>query len=309
MSRKYSWRRYRAQKSWGNAAVTPTQAENAVEQATDSLADLTLAQSRAERIQIALQTVATPPPGQTVTAFTGGSPLIQHVRDNSIINEAVLSNLATVDLGVGAPPATGYSASFPANTGSGSTLVRGEISVTAMELSSASRGTTDLPNISGIGSGFDMKQEAADTTTYVNAYTDISQTRSVRVKTSLTGGGTNNDQPTFVTQPMSDADYLLLGIWLTVPDADTSMAKMGAFAYAGRAIPTTIDDLPLYDPNDRDLANDTELNMKNTGVDAVSFGITDFVDDNKDLNATYRGKVVGAYLVGGKQPTSRRASN
>ncbi len=287
-----------------NAATTPAQAETALADARAALEDLLTAQTGVESIQIALQMPATPPPGQTVTDFTGGSPLIQHVRDNSIINEAVLSNLPNdtprATLAVGVADGTTYVSSFPANTTTDGRTVIGELRVTAESISSVTRGTTALPSISGIGSGFDMKQEAADTTTYVNAYTDISQTRSVRVKTSLTGSGTNGDQPTFTEQEMADSDYLLLGIWLTVPSADTRAAKMGAFAYAGRAIPTTIDNLPLYDPNDPDLETDTELNMKNTSDDAVSFGITDFVDDNKDLNATYRGKVVGAYLVGGK---------
>ena len=279
-----------------NAATTPAQAEMALAEARAALADLTLAQSGAESIQIALQTVATPPPGQTVTAFTGGSPLIQHVRDNSIINEAVLMNLVATDLDVGTTTPETNASSFPVDSkGTDGKTIRGELSVTARSLSSTIRGTTDLPSISGIGSGFDMKMENG-TTTYVNAYTDISKARNVRIKTEVDGDDTRDgNQPTFDTQPMSDADYLLLGIWLTVPDADTSGAKMGAFAYGSRSL-VPITDLPKYDPNDPD------IDQADLGADAdsVSFRIIDFVDDNKDLTATYRGKVTGAFLADGK---------
>ena len=289
-----------------NAATTPELAEMALADAVAELADLTLAQSGAESIQIALQTAATPPPGQTQTvtdetALTNNSSLIQHVRDNSIINEAVLdeSNFVSDNLNVAVTDATNAS-SFPVDSkGADGKTIRGELSVTARSLSSTTRGTTDLPKISGIRSGFsgfDMKQEAGGTTTYVNAYTDISKATNVKIKMLVDGDPDKvGNQPTFETQPMSDADYLLLGIWLTVPATDTSDAKMGAFAYGSRDL-SDISGLPKYDPNDKDI-DQSDLD-DDSGK--VSFGITDFVDEDKDLIADYSGKVTGAFLAGDK---------
>ncbi len=283
-----------------NSATTAAQAEAAVITAMTAYDALVAAQSSLVAILSEVESPTTPtPPVQQPTddiQFTGGSPLIQHVRNNSIINEAVLSNLAPADLEVGPTSATN-GASFPVDTGTGSTAMRGELSVTARSLSSVARGTTALPSISTLGSGFDMKGESGGTTTYVNAYTDISKATNVRVKTEVDGDSvTSGNQPTFEIQPMSDADYLLLGIWLTVPSTDTSMAKMGAFAYGSRNL-ASISDLPKYDPNDPDLEQ-AELDASTDS--AVPFGITDFVAANQDLSATYTGKVTGAYLVGGK---------
>ena len=291
--------------SRANSATTPAQAEAAVITATTAYSTLLTAQSNLASIldEIGSPTTPTRPVEQPTDEieFTGGSPLIQHIRNNSIINEAVVTNLAGADLTVGVPTdATMYAASFPADTTTAGRTVRGELSVTAitaMSLSSVSRGTTELPSISTLGSGFDMKGESSGTTTYVNAYTDISKAQNVRVKTQVDGDDTTDgNQPTFETRPIPDADYLLLGIWLTVPDANTSTAKMGAFAYGSRDL-SSISDLPKYDPNDPDI-DQADL-VANTDS-PVSFGITDFVDDNKDLSVTYRGKVTGAYLVGGK---------
>ena len=77
-----------------NAAnVTPELAESELAKARASHGDLEDAQMLVENIQIALQTPATPPPGQTVTdvgVLTNNSTLIQHVR----ANEAPLRRIA-----------------------------------------------------------------------------------------------------------------------------------------------------------------------------------------------------------------------
>ena len=288
------------------SATTLEEAQQALSAARIAFTSLQSAQTELASIQTSLTPVAATPPTTSrpdqqptdETQFTGGSPLIQHVRNNSIINEAVLMNLDLADLQVAVTDATNVS-SFPVDITTAGVTTRGELSVTARSLSSAMRGTTELPSISGIGRGFDMKGEATTgTTTYVNAYTDISKAQNVRVKTVIDGDpNTDGNQPTFATQAISDADYLLLGIWLAVPNADTSTSEMGAFAYGSRTL-ASIATLPKYDRNDPDLETDAELTAPTDS--AVSFGITDFVDNNQDLNATYRGIVTGAYLVGGK---------
>ena len=287
-----------------NTATTPAQAEAAVVAARTAYSTLVAAQSTLVAIlsEVESPTAPTPPVQQPTdeTQFTGGSPLIQHVRNNSIINEAVLAtaNMVPANLEVTVVDGSTNFSRFPVDTTTDGVATRGELSVTARGLSSATRGTTELPSISGIGSGFDMKGESGGTTTYVNAYTDISKAQNERVKTAVDGDtNTAGNQPTYEIREVSDADYLLLGIWLTVPDADTSASKMGAFAYGSRTL-ASIATLPKYDRNDPDIETDAELTAPTDS--AVSFGITDFVDNNQDLNVTYRGKVTGAYLVGGK---------
>ena len=87
--------------------------------------------------------------------------------------------------------------------------------------------TARRPLLSGpsrFSNGFDLKNEDAPTTIYINAYTDISQTRlKVRTRTNVLEDdpgttGTGMDER-YTDVDIEDADYLVAGIWMTVDNA------------------------------------------------------------------------------------------
>ena len=281
-----------------NAATTGAQAEGAVASANAALGRLNVARTAAVGIQNRVEAVANLREQQATEdrLATNGSSLIQHVRENKLVYDGILEILgvtggANADpLVVGATDTANNFATFPANDTTSIPRVVGVRGVTAEGISSES--TT--PTLSGTGRlphGFDLKQG----TKYVNVYTDIAQTRK-NVPQRRTGDNpatdTVNEAYNHVyTIPLDveDADYLVAGIWL-----DGNVLK--AFAYGSQ---------PLGLARDNDflecLGVPTSTSAPEvTCTDVSSFSnIEDFVDDGKDVSATYTGNANGAYLTDG----------
>ena len=280
-----------------NAATTPAVAEGAVTSARAALTILSNAQSAAAGIHSAVQAVANlrEQEAEEDRLATNGSSLIQHVRDNKLVYDAVLRELGLTG-GSNADPLvigntdSSNSARFPANDTASTPAVPGVRGVTAEGISSDST-TPALNGTTRLSYGFELKAGAK----FVNVYTDITQTRK-DVLQRRTGDNPATDTTTeaynhvySVRMDVADTDYLLAGIWL-----DGNVLK--AFAYGSQPLGVT------PDPNFREcLGVPTSASSPEvTCTDVSSFAnISDFVDDGKDVSATYRGDANGAYLAEG----------
>lgn len=312
------------------AALARIVSANSAAQAATTLAAVQTAQADARTAQTALNTAV-----QSITsiqtalraladartrrqmdemALTNNSSLIQHVRDNKLLSDAVLgdagANLTTGDsfdngsIRVGpvgsattiatdkTETCTAPCATFPGNTGTGATRVIGQRTVMVQSLTSDS--TT--PPLSGTGRlphGFDLKNAAG--TTFVNAYTDIVKTRlNVRTRTATV----DNDPDTpaderYANMDFEDTDYLLAGIWMTV-GATLSDSRITAFAYGSQAIAATSNFCVGIENSGAATGGPTRTCAETAGLNSIS----GFVDDGKDFTATYRGNANGAYLAG-----------
>ncbi|MCY3823242.1 MAG: hypothetical protein OXG62_05180 [Nitrospinae bacterium] len=309
--------------SAGDAAITLAQAQMAVADAQAALADLTAAQSTAAAVQSAVEAVASQREQMRadVIALTNGSSLIQHVRANKLLSDALLEDLVADRLlvgGVGSvttvtinaddsttETCTAPCATFPANTaaatGQRTVQVPAGTPLVSDSTTPALTGTSRLPY------GFDLDNgtPTADPTVFVNAYTDITQTRlKVRTRTNALEDdtGTPNTDERYTEENITDADYLVAGIWLTVDNAALGNSTIQAFAYGSQPIPAAPTlcsglDGPTNPTSStvgtttttRTCANPTEFNQ-----------IVNLVDDGKDFTATYTGDANGAYIAGGE---------
>ncbi len=307
-----------------NAATTPEAAEMALAEARAALADLFAAQTGVENIQIALQTPATPPPGPTVTdvgVLTNNSSLIQHVRANKILSDALLGSLtsgtanndgsirvgpADVETTVnmdGTESCDAPCATFPGNTGTGADRVTGQRTVRVGTLIS----NINTPTLSGpsrFPNGFDLKND--DDTTYINAYTDISQTRlKVRTRTNIVedNPSTMDMDERYAELDFEDTDYLVAGIWLTVDNADLSNSRIQAFAYGSQPIvasSTFCSGIEASAPTSSTSGTTTtDRNCEPTAGLSTIAGTDSFVEEGKTVTATYNGNANGAYIAGG----------
>ena len=305
----------------GNAAdATLAQAQTAVTDAQAALADLTAAQSAVALLQSAVETVATQRQQMVAdeAALTNNSSLIKHVRANKLLSDALLADLVADRLIVTGAGATTINtddtetcvapcATFPANTGTGATAVTGQrtVLVPPTDTITSDSTTPALTGTSRLLYGFDLDNgtPTADPTVFINAYTDITQTRlKVRTRTSALEDDPDTDgDQRYEETDIEDTDYLLVGIWLTVDNATLGNSTIQAFAHGSQPIPAAPTlcsglDGPTTPPSStvgtttttRTCANPTEFNQ-----------IVNFVDDGKNFTATYTGDANGAYIAGG----------
>ena len=292
-----------------NAATTPAAAEGAVASARAALSTLSNAQSAAAAIQRAVEAVANlrEQQAEEERLATNGSSLIQHVRDNKLVYDTLLTNLGGTGSTTGDPVASTIEVSaagatttnpdgtatcvapcavFPADSGSGSARVVGDRKVQVKSTVSNSK----TPTLTGTGRlpyGFDLKNDAGN---FVNAYTDITKTRLVSTRVNGDNSETTDvtEEFYFTNQPDPHSDYLLAGIWI-----DGANSAIKAFAYGGEAI----EDKPNSDFCTA-LESFTPSNVCASGN--IDFNaVTGFVDTDKDMTATYRGDANGAYMAGG----------
>ena len=282
-----------------NAATTPAAADGAVASARAALSTLSNARAAAEGIRSAVDAVANlrEQQAEEERLATNGSSLIQHVRANRIVYDAViadLKNAGTDPLTVG-PAASGTSeATFPATTGTAPNVRPGVRGVVVNGLNSQDIRTSPLSGTGRLPYGFDMKNAAGDS--FVNAYTDITRENpsaptGLADDPSTTGAGNNE-----AVAAKADADYLLAGIWLTGNAIE-------AFAYGGQPLgatrSTTFSECNPYGAQAPNAA--ANANTTCTAVPAADFGtILSIVPTaGEQQTATYRGDANGAYLAGG----------
>ena len=301
-----------------NAATTPAAAEGAVASARAELSNLRNAQTAAAGIQSAVDAVAglREQQAEEDRLATNGSSLIQHVRDNKKVYDAVLGSLVADSITVGTAAPTTNGAVYPNHTGSDATVYPrpsgAESGVRAVTITVGGGGgalssTSKTAALSGTGRlphGFDLKN--ADGTQFANAYTDITVATQVRQKT---GTAPNEDVVVDNTpddgidqryQYVADADYLLAGIWLN--DSTGATSPLGAFAYGSQAIAASHNFCTAADVQDATTADGTDGTVTLTRSCGETSGlntITTLVGANKDKSATYRGDANGAYLAGG----------
>ena len=292
-----------ATSSAGNAAATLAQAQTAVVDAQAALANLAAAQSAVASIQSAVEMVASQRQQMQAdeAALTNNSSLIQHVRANKLLSDALLEDLADAatggnnrllvgQVGDGSAGANGK-AEFFADTGTGANRVVNVRTVQVQDITSDSKtplltGTGPLPH------GFDLINDAE--TTFVNAYTDIAKTRTLTGDNPATQGVDETETATGGYE-LPDTDYLVAGIWLTV-NADLSTSQIQAFAYGGQPITTTNVSASC---TAADLRGSTTTRAVCTEATNNFHMISRFVEDGKDVTATYRGNANGAYIAGG----------
>ncbi len=278
-----------------NVATTGAQAEAAVSDAQTALNDLISAQQSVANILSAVNAIANlrQQQEQDERLATNGSGLIEHVRANKIVYDAILAAMtadAAVNMTVGETGNTDNMAEYPRDTGTGADRVVGERGVTVKALSSNST-TPKLSGTSRLPNGFDLKNDT--NTLFVNAYTDITKTRAdVRMRTDvLTDTDLSDGDDRYTTEDVADTDYLVAGIWL-------ENRAIHAFAYGSQPIPTSSQNFCTGIENVNDPQGGTG-NTRNCGDTGTLHNITDFVAEDKDMTATYRGDANGAYLADG----------
>ena len=313
-----------AASSAGNAAATLAQAQLAVADAQAALNDLTAAQSVAASIQSAVEAVASQRQQMQAdeAALTNNSSLIQHVRDNKLLSDALLDDLETARLlvgGVGSATTindddtetcTAPCATFPANTGT----VVGQRGVRVGTLISNSN-TPPLTGTGRLPHGFNLEMEdtpSADITTFINAYTDISQTRlKVRTRTNFLEDDEAEGDRRYEEVDVADTNYLLAGVWMTVNNANLGESQIQAFAYGSQPIVASFNfcsgiEGPT-DPVSTQVTSTATPPVTTTttracaptaGLSTIA-GANGFVDEGKDVTATYTGDANGAYIAGG----------
>ena len=296
-----------------DAATTLAQAESALADARAALTDLIDAQTGAESIESAVLLAATQREQRMAdeAALTNNSSLIQHVRNNKLLSDALLADLVADRLLVGPVGATNRNdddtetctapcATFPANTGTGAGRITGQRTVVVQGLTSDSR-TPTLGGPSRFSNGFDLKND--DNTTYVNAYTDITQTRvKVRTRTNVLADDPNTDgDQRYEERDFPDTDYLVAGIWMTVDNAALGNSQIQAFAYGSQPIPASFNFCSgIEGPTDPVSSTSGATTTTRTCAETTGLNqIDEIVDDGKDVTATYTGDANGAYIAGG----------
>ena len=298
------------------AATTPAAAQTALTNAQTAQSTLNTEASAISSIQSAVQLVTNAREQREADqlALTGGSSLIQHLRDNKLLADAVLgmagTKLTVNSIVVDEAGATTRNendtevctvatcATFAANTGTGTTRVTGQRMVEVVDGLISDSTTPALSGRGRLPHGFDQKN--TDGTNYVNAYTDISQTK-LNVTNRRRPNVVNDvlhevDAEEGVTEEMmdvADTDYLLAGIWMQVNNTDLSMSSITAFAYGSQAIPSA----PMNFCLDGEVAGATN-GITRACTSTTLNSINSFVDDGKDLEATYTGNANGTYLAG-----------
>ena len=183
------------------AATTPAAALAALERARTAQNTLNTAASAITFIRDAVQAVTNARMQREADqiALTGGSSLIQHLRDNKLLSDAVLgaagANLTATSLVVGAAGAEGGltdgvradctapCAEHPLYTGSGAGAdrVTGQrtvrITPTGGTALTSSSTTPTLTGTSTLSHGFDLNNAPTPGTDFVNAYTDVDRER------------------------------------------------------------------------------------------------------------------------------------
>ncbi len=247
-------------------------------------------------------------------ALTNNSSLIQHLRDNKLLSDAVLGveggnldatrlvvsavgSATTIDSAAKTETCTTPCATFPGDTGSGATRVTGQRTVVVQGLTSDST-TPSLSATGHLRTGFDMTGTTTTGTTFVNAYTDISKTRlnvtnrrRSNVGRDVSHAVNTEEGVTAEMIDVADTDYLLAGIWMEVNNT-LGDSRITAFAHGSQAIPESTN-----------FCLSSESGGPTEGITRVCAAttlnrISGFVDDGKDFTATYRGNANGAYLAG-----------
>ena len=297
-----------AASSAANAATTPAQAEMAVADARTALGDLMAAESAVAAIQNAVNAVAEARRQREANeiALTNNSSLIKHVRANKLLADALLEDLVSADggdnrivvgpVGNGSAGANGV-ATYPADSVTGGVRNVGQRTVQMQGLTSNSK-TPPLTGTGRLPHGFDLNN---GTTTFVDAYTDITKT----VKRSGDNPRTSADE-TDDGYELVDADYLLAGTWLSV-GATIAESTITAFAYGNQAITNTyqIAGAAANACTNAEGTNTTnasnEVTHTRTCTEPTGFDlISSFVQDGKDITAVYRGDANGIYIAGGE---------
>ena len=278
-----------------NAATTPAAAEGAVASARAALSTLSNARSAAEGIRSAVDAVAglREQQAEEERLATNGSSLIQHVRDNRIVYDAVITDLKAVSadtLVVGPAVDDTSEATFPATTGTAPNVRPGVRGVVVNGLNSTNNMVGPLTGTSRLPHGFDLKSG----TTFVNAYTDINR-ENPSARTGL-ADDTNTQDNNEAVAPKEDDDYLLAGIWL-------QSNAIKAFAYGGQPLDST---RPALGGSGNATFNECNryVGVDNTSCTPLGVAnfhtITSIVPDAGDQEtATYSGNANGAYLAGG----------
>ena len=304
-----------------NAATTPAAAELALGQAQAALDDLIAAQSAAASIQSAVETVASQRQQiqADVTALTNNSTLIQLVRANKLLSDAVLgaaaltTGTANNDGSIVVGPAgnsgpssvdprvacTAPCAEFPANIGTGATAVVGQRTVRVGPTGNVLVSNSTTPALTGTGRlphGFNLDNGTAttDPTVFVNVYTDIAPESRVRNITTADDSNTLHDDR-YDYKP--DTDYLVAGIWLTVGDT-FGASRITAFAYGGQPLTLAPDFCTTVENSATAVVSTTNRVCANPAATEFST-IAGFVEDGQGVTATYTGDANGAYIAGG----------
>ena len=289
-----------------NSATTAAAAEGAVASARAALTALRAAQSAAAGIQSRVEAIAglREQEAEEDRLATNGSSLIQHMRDNKKVYDAVLGSLGASSITVGTA-APGNQATYPYHTGARNAAgagvfpqpqdaERGVLGVTITvggtgggAVSSSTSTTAKLGGTGRLPQGLDVKN--SNNTLFFNAYTDIAVEQRVGTGVEDDTTGTPNINEAY--QYVADPDYLLAGIWL---NDITGTHELGAFAYGNENITTDARATSL------NRCSATQSASPNTCTEATGFHqITNFVSAGRDLTATYQGGASGAYLAGG----------
>ena len=302
------------------AATTPAAAETALTNAQTARTALNTAASAITSIQNAVQAVTDARTRRQMDemALTNNSSLIQHLRDNKLLTDAVLgvagANLTVASLVVGGAGDEGALASgvraactapcaeHPLYTGdgAGADRVTGQRTVrlppTGTLVSSST--TPPLTGTSTLPHGFDLNNATATTagTTFVNAYTDIRQERR---------GAKNATDADVATTPYDerydytlDTDYLLAGIWMTVDNSALGSSRITAFAYGSQPLDTTIA-TQCGATEGTSAASVISGSVRICNEPASASNISDFVEDGRNVEATYEGQANGIRLAAG----------
>ena len=309
------------------AATTPAAAQAALASATTAQNTLNAAASAITSIQSAVQAVTNAREQREANqiALTNNSSLIQHLRDNKLLSDAVLgvagANLAVpgdaTDSIVVGPVGTGGTtiaadktetcvapcATFGGDAGTGADRVTGQrtvsfeiVSGTPLTSDSTTPPLTGTTGKGGLPHGFDLNNATPTNTSpiFVNAYTNISKTRlNVRTRTAVVEDDTGTpDDERYTNSDFPDTDYLLAGIWMTV-GATLSDSRIVAFAYGSQPIAAS-DNFCVGIEN----SGTTGITTRTCGDTSGLNSISSFVDDGKDFTAKYTGQANGAYLAG-----------
>ncbi len=280
-------------------ATTPAEANTALGNARAAQGTLNTSASAISSIQGAVQAAANRRRQQAanVAALTNNSGLIKLVRNNTLLSTALLTDLVSaagdngrIEVGAVGDGETGNNgdAEYPADMVTDGVRTVGERTVRMEGLTSNSK-TPPLTGTGRLPYGFDLNN-GATATTFVNAYTDITKTVSRSGDNPRTSAQEDGYQ-------ISDADYLLAGIWLSV-GGTIAESKITAFAYGSQAITNTYPTNACTNAEGTSAADDTHTRTctNPTGFDQISR----FVADGKDITATYRGDANGIYIAGGE---------
>ncbi len=301
-------------------ATTPAEANTALADAREAQVTLNTSASAISRIQGVVQAAANRRMEREVDerAATNGSSLIQHVRANKLLSDAVLDvtalttgttategSIVVGEVGATARDVGGVAdtesctapcATYAADTGPATARVTGQRTVSVQDITSDSK-TTLLTGTGPLPHGFDLTN--ATGATYVNAYTDITKTRlNVRTRTNVVNDDPDVDgDQRYEEVDVPDADYLLAGIWLTV-GANFDASRITAFAYGSQPIPASFTFCSGIEASDATTVGTTTTDRNCVVTDGVNT-IEAIVDDGKDMMARYRGNANGAYIAGG----------